>query len=364
MRIMEGTTLSTILEAKQALDKVIGKARVHLYKPIQIAEILHRKRVIDPDLELENLDSYRVESRKWRRNVTSRLLGRDSSSSARYQDDVFNDNAIPPSVLKVLGDANQATGVVEAYIYARVHERYKSMRNVLAYAETSDPRSFHLKELLRRFREEPGLKRSQDKVYEIAVHALFDSLVRALCAQVTVAIDETKKGLAEEFRSFIELVLGLSPPNLAVTMPARLFRAGVTNAADRGLDMWSNFGPAVQVKHVTLDKELLEEIVESVAADRVVVVCRDCDRDQIEAVVRQLWSNRVQGIITESDLDEWYERALRGKYAGELAEGLLRNLREGLRDEFPLMIELETFLEERGYNKIPLTGIWQIEQGD
>jgi HaeII restriction endonuclease len=28
-----------IVEAKQAIDKVIAKARVHLYKPIQIAEI-------------------------------------------------------------------------------------------------------------------------------------------------------------------------------------------------------------------------------------------------------------------------------------------------------------------------------------
>lgn len=33
-----------IKEAKQALDKVISKGRVHLYKPIQIAEILYRDR--------------------------------------------------------------------------------------------------------------------------------------------------------------------------------------------------------------------------------------------------------------------------------------------------------------------------------
>jgi hypothetical protein len=33
-----------IKEAKQALDKVIEKGRVHLYKPVQIAEILYRDR--------------------------------------------------------------------------------------------------------------------------------------------------------------------------------------------------------------------------------------------------------------------------------------------------------------------------------
>ena len=35
----------TIDEAKKALDAVIEKGRVHLYKPIQVAEILYRDRV-------------------------------------------------------------------------------------------------------------------------------------------------------------------------------------------------------------------------------------------------------------------------------------------------------------------------------
>lgn len=33
-------------QAKQALDAVIEKGRVHLYKPIQVAEILYRDRVV------------------------------------------------------------------------------------------------------------------------------------------------------------------------------------------------------------------------------------------------------------------------------------------------------------------------------
>ena len=32
------------------------------------------------------------------------------------------------------------------------------------------------------------------------------------------------------------------------------------NAADRGLDMWANFGPAIQVKHLTLDESAVREI--------------------------------------------------------------------------------------------------------
>jgi type II restriction enzyme len=45
-----------INEAKQALDKVIDKARVHLYKPIQVAEILYRDRT-EKDINLAELQT-------------------------------------------------------------------------------------------------------------------------------------------------------------------------------------------------------------------------------------------------------------------------------------------------------------------
>jgi hypothetical protein len=54
-----------IKEAKQSLDKIIEKARVHLYKPIQIAEILYQHRTKN-ELDLLDLESYRTPSRKWR----------------------------------------------------------------------------------------------------------------------------------------------------------------------------------------------------------------------------------------------------------------------------------------------------------
>ena len=82
-----------IVEAKKAVDKVIAKARVHLYKPIQIAEILHRDRTeTGIVLELDNLETYRTVSKKWRDIICNQFLGRSSTSSARYQDDIFNDN--------------------------------------------------------------------------------------------------------------------------------------------------------------------------------------------------------------------------------------------------------------------------------
>jgi type II restriction enzyme len=51
-----------ISTAKQALDKVIYKARVHLYKPIQIAEILYRDRV-EQSITLSELATYRTQSK-------------------------------------------------------------------------------------------------------------------------------------------------------------------------------------------------------------------------------------------------------------------------------------------------------------
>ena len=72
-----------IEEAKAAIDKIIKKARVHLYKPIQVAEILHLDRV-EKDIDLSDLNTYRTPSRKWRDVICLRFLGRTSTSSARY----------------------------------------------------------------------------------------------------------------------------------------------------------------------------------------------------------------------------------------------------------------------------------------
>ena len=62
-----------IKEAKQALDKVIDKARVHLYKPIQVAEILYRDRT-EKDIKLAELQTYRNASKKWRDIICVKFL--------------------------------------------------------------------------------------------------------------------------------------------------------------------------------------------------------------------------------------------------------------------------------------------------
>ena len=141
----------TLLNAKQALDKIISKGRVHLYKPIQIAEILHRDRV-EKDITLSDLNSYRNPSKKWRDIICLRFLGRTSTSSARYQDDVFNENAVPPKVLSILGDENRKhDGIVEKYIYNCFEMRYSQMSAGLNYCKSKDKHTFNVSEFINLF---------------------------------------------------------------------------------------------------------------------------------------------------------------------------------------------------------------------
>lgn len=132
-------------EAKKAIDSLIKKARVHLYKPIQIAEILYRHRV-KKDISLLDLETYRNTSKRWRDEICSRFLGKVSTSSARFQDDLFNQNAMPPKTLNYLGQLNQnQQGIVEAYIYRRFLERMSQMNAGLDYCRKYDSKSFFFK---------------------------------------------------------------------------------------------------------------------------------------------------------------------------------------------------------------------------
>jgi type II restriction enzyme len=146
-----------------------------------------------------------------------------------------------------------------------------------------------------------------------------------------------------------------------MSLDAKLYRAGATNAADRGSDMWANFGPVLQVKHLTLTDELADDILDEVAADRIVIVCKDSEKETIERVCQQL-SQRVQGVIVQSQLAQWYNQALRGKFAEQLGTDLLNSLRQEFRNEFPYSTTFETFYNERKYDQIPKSSspFWQV----
>ncbi len=346
--------------AKEAIDSLIKKARVHLYKPIQIAEILYRDRIVG-DINLSSIVTYRNTSKKWRDEVCYRFLGRASTSSARFQDDLFNDNAIPPTVLSQLGQINKRkNGIVEAYIYRRFHERMSQMSTGLNYCITHNAETFSLAEFINLFWHEPGLKRSIDKIYEIIVYSLFSALVDAIGVTIEVSMNPDKLAILKEFEDFAHLVIRLSPESPTFKIDAKIHRVGVTNASDRGLDMFANFGLAIQIKHLSLTEDLAEGIAHSVSADRIVIVCKDSEEKLIVSLLTQIgWKAKIQSIITENNLLIWYEKALRGTFSKEIGTVVINKIQEEIQLEFPATdsSDLHAFQKSRDYENL-FDDIW------
>jgi len=207
------------------------------------------------------------------------LIGQVSTSSQKFQDNLFEENAVPPSLLKQLVEVNnQFGGVLERYIYQRFALRQKAIRRVYHYVKKvreAGVDQFDLTQFLSLFRAESGLRRSIDKAYELVVYALFSALLQELRVKVQVSVEPAQSRLLEEFGDFTRVVLGIDSQRLLREFQAGIYRAGVTNAADRGLDLWANFGPAVQVKHVSLSEEIAEGVANEVQADDIVIVCKD-----------------------------------------------------------------------------------------
>lgn len=353
----------SVEQAKDQLDMIIKKARIDLYKPIQIAEVLRRSR-IQKDVVIEDLTSFKNPSLKWRDSVTQKLLGKCSSSSARYQHDIWNDNAMPLHILKVLDEENKNTnGVVEKYIYLRFMHRQGMISKVVALIEEVEPDKFDIGLIFKQFISSPGLRRSVDKAYEVVTYSILDTITTNLEATITVQVPDTSIEMINEFSRLSQTLLGIDINNLHRTIPAKIYRVGVTNAADRGLDMWGNFGVAIQVKHLTLNEKLANEIVDQIEADNIIIVCQSAEFNAIETIVKQIsWGKRVRGIIQEEELIELYEKCLRGKFSKKLAKPLHDCLINSFKAEFPQVGGIIDFIEQRGYADIKSTPLWHVEE--
>lgn len=348
-----------LTEAKEALDKIIRKGRVHLYKPIQIAEILYYSRNKFTEINIQELDTYRNVSKKWRDAVSIRLVGRKSTSSAKYQDNLFDDNAMPPRLLKVLDKENkQKHGIVENYIYYGIGERLQDVSDAYDYLVKSSPDDFSLQKFLDFFEHKPGLKRSVDKAYEIVVYALFSTLVDELNVKVSLTLENPDPEILVDFALFVKYVLGIDQSRTTIVTPAKIYRTGVANASDRGLDMWANFGPAVQVKHLRLDPQLADEIMDEVSTADVVIVCKTAEAQLIQSLLNQI-GKPSRGVVTQDDLLHWYDLCLT-KYQTRMGNTIMKHLRNEFLQDFPSLGEILSFLKERGYKKSQLKGNWKL----
>ncbi|GAC1459259.1 MAG: HaeII family restriction endonuclease [Ktedonobacteraceae bacterium] len=357
--------MSSVEEAKDRLDHIINIARVQWYKPIQIAEVLYKSRLNTPNVDTRLLETYRIKSRRWRDEVCSKFLQKQkagSTSSSRYQDNVWDANAMTPELLAVLDQENKKNnGAVEKYIYLRFQATQEAVAGIITIVNSADPHTFDVASLFQAFQSQ-AVRRSIDKVYEVVVYSLMETIVVELYAQITVSVPENNATMLLEFSDLSSILLGLSPGKLEHTMPAHVYRVGITNAADRGLDMWANFGPVIQVKHMSLNPKLARDIVDQVESDNIIVVCTVVEKETIETVLKQTsWMRRVRDIVTQEKLVEWYTRCLRGKHSDLLAQKLLDRLSTELKREFSQAAGVVDFLNERNYMTVSSPTIWNVD---
>lgn len=330
-------------EAMEALDRLIRKCRSFMYKPIQVAETLrlHREGQITDLLDLE---SYRVKSRNERDKVTILLYNHVCTSSARFQDDVWNEHAIPPRILNQLALLNK-DGKIEKYIYEKVYEQFsktESFRQKIAKAaETVKERkqSFPIEEVWTYF-DQPALKKSVDKLFELTIYAIFKCFLDNTPYALMVKKEKTEL-FDEKNKKYYGILFGIQIPNDVVLLKPSIKRAGVANAADRGLDMWCNFGPAVQVKHISIQNEvngkaIIENILSQLDSDATIVICKDCP-SHINNYLRQEFSS-LKGIITLNEITYiYYSLCDRSKNNGQdNEEKILNELLRQYDLEFPV----------------------------
>ncbi len=111
---------------------------------------------------------------------------------------------------------------------------------------------------------------------------------------------------------------------------------------------------------------LIRKIIElsqnygEIKSDNIIIVCRDADASVISILMKQIgWGKRVRGIVKESQLIEWYDRCLRGKFSSQISQYLMNLLQQSFEDEFPEVTGIMEFYTERKYADINPSEIWQ-----
>jgi hypothetical protein len=331
LRVGDGSVSANKDNATYQLQQIITKARIHLYKPIQIAEILYRHR-IGEGVDLSDPSTYRTQSRRWRDEVSEAIYNAHSTSSAGYQDDLFN-KQLPPSLMVQLGNSNRE-GEVEIFIYSAVKDRLDEVQQVLPQLTGGSDAIPDIAGMIDLFSDRPGLKRSVDKIFEIIVYALVSIFISQHRIETQIRANNRLLPSAAGSKALLEALLGDSNEQSAV---GRVFRMGVANAADAGIDMWSNFGPAFQTKHIDLDVDQLASIVEKFTGEVLINVVRTIEPSIAKQLVDgpiQIGSKHIY-VLTIKDL-----QAILNELATQ---------HKGTRDEFRSIIESELSQEFGGH---------------
>ena len=321
-------------QAFSKLANVIAISRVEMYKPIQVAEVLHAARS-DSSIILDDLETYRIKSKKLRDEVTRTLFGKVSTSSAKYQDDLWADTSVPPEAMKLLGEINFQAGSIEEYIYQSVWVKNRlliQMRDQLEGISTRED----IEKLFSDF-DSDGLRTSSDRLFEIFCVAVLQTDVSSMEAYLRVRTEGAGEN-SSSVKKIIEAVTGNE-------RRLQFARIGHTNAADAGLDIWSNFGVIVSVKNRTLDAALVTKVLEDTPIGDLVIACENYTQDAADQIASNS-QNRSVSLVTKNELMHDVERLLSNAISRVT---FLKVFISNFDHEFPRNNTLESFMASRGY---------------
>jgi len=332
------------LQAKALLDHVIRISRVEMYKPIQVAEVL-RQALRDPSIRLGEKESYRIPSRRWRDEVTQFLYGKVCTSSARFQDDLWNESAVPPQAMCELGRCNELGQQVEAYIYAHVMEKSKDL--FLVRTRIGGLQSGSDIEALVALFDSDGMTSSADRFFEILTTAVFKTELSILPWSVKVYAPAPGNQSTASW-AFVER-LSLSEK------PVTVDRLGRTNAADAGVDIWSNCGVVINVKRRVLTSDLLSQVLDDTPVGDLHIVCLSVDPAAKSKLKKSSNTDRTVTVSTATDIIDAGTTLLSStKTAMPFREHLLSLFDK----EFPTALTMRKFMERRGYLNLSSSAIW------
>jgi hypothetical protein len=248
--------------------------------------------------------------------------------------------------MTALGKANSTSKIVEAYIYHFVAEKNRDLaaaRTTLSKLRSAD----ELENVLEAFASSE-LTSSADRLFEILATAVFKCELNQ--SGYTIQVDRTPGSkLTTSADSLVDLV-SRNP------IPLQVGRLGHTNAADGGLDIWTNFGVVVSVKRRTLTASLLEQILQDTTIGNLHIVCLDIE-PRANSMLRKLKTQgRGISITLTDDLLNSVQHLLA---TPKTRTDLIGDLINSFDKEFPMAQTLAHFLETRGYADVTLSGIWR-----
>jgi type II restriction enzyme len=305
-----------------------------MYKPIQIAELL-REFKRNPSLDPMNLESYRNLSKELRNRVTIQLFGKVSTSSMRFQDDLWNESAVPPSALASLSQANLNGSIVEQYIYQHVYSKNAQLIKIRKILNDID--SLEKVENLFDSFDSPGLRTSADRLYEVFVLSVLQTNLEASKFEIAI-LGKSSEISGNATRRIIEAAQGEQSR-------LKLAKLGHTNAADAGLDIWSNFGVVISVKNYDLDADLFRSVLADTPIGTLIIVCETVNSDLIVNYSTISKGRRVV-FITQHDLMVDLKDIISDR---EMSNIFQKRFVSFFDSEFPLTATLENFMKERKY---------------